>query len=454
MTYIKKHKFLTLILLSILSNVILPFNSIEAIEPPIKIIETSAVSQFPAGILFKVKATSNSEIESVAVRLKIGLVKTGIYEYLTFDTADIVEAELLWKTNTLAGYIPPETIIHYTFEIQDAEQNIFTTEPQELIYQDARFEWDRISQNRVTVALHGPIKSRAEVIIDTLQTMGPILGAKTDQPIRVALYNNQKEMLEALPIKSSAVGRELVTEGMAFNEEGTLVILAGGSLALGTASHEVTHILNHRAGHSIFRRIPSWLHEGLAEYGNIEPGWSYSHALEFAIGTNRLLPHLFMQTLPGDPEDIIIFYGQSRSTVEYMISLKGHEGMSELLKLHQDGTNMDEALTQIYGMDRLGLMNSWRAALGAAPYIPPNIAESKPTAVTYPTVEAFTLTPKPGGITVSDSDNIDAEEINPVATNGSCNSPMSSNRGDLGIFSMLLFVTALSVRKSICKSKN
>ena len=117
-------------------------------------------------------------------------------------------------------------------------------------------------------------------------------------------------------------------------------------------------------------------------------------------------------------------------------------------------TNMDEALTQIYGMDRLGLMNSWRAALGAAPYIPPNIAESKPTAVTYPTVEAFTLTPKPGGITVSDSDNIDAEEINPVATNGSCNSPMSSNRGDLGIFSMLLFVTALSVRKSICKSKN
>ena len=122
MTYIKKHKFLTLILLSILSNVILPFNSIEAIEPPIKIIETSAVSQFPAGILFKVKATSNSEIESVAVRLKIGLVKTGIYEYLAFDTADIVEAELLWKTNTLAGYIPPETIIHYTFEIQDAEQ--------------------------------------------------------------------------------------------------------------------------------------------------------------------------------------------------------------------------------------------------------------------------------------------------------------------------------------------
>ena len=49
-------------------------------------------------------------------------------------------------------------------------------------------------------------------------------------------------MLDALPIGSAAVGRELITEGMAFNEEGSLVILVGGSMANGTASHEVTHI--------------------------------------------------------------------------------------------------------------------------------------------------------------------------------------------------------------------
>ncbi len=447
-SYIKHISSVFILMVFSIIMFVLPTATINASSPPIEVIEFSATSEFPNGIRFKVKATSTSNIESIAVRFKIGLISTGVYEYLSYEPADTVEAELFYSTNTLAGYIPPETIIRYTFEIQDSNQNVYSTEPQDLIYEDARFNWDRVSQDEVTVAFHGPIQSRAEtilqVIIDTLKNMGPVLGAETDEPIRVTLYNNQKEMLDALPIGSAAVGRELITEGMAFNEEGSLVVLVGGSMANGTASHEVTHILNHRAGHSIFRRIPSWLHEGLAEYGNIEPGYSYSYALEFAIASDRLLPHLFMQTLPGDPEDIIIFYGQSRSIVEYMIFLEGNEGMRQLLKLHQNGTNMDEALTFVYGMDRLELTNAWRKELGANPYVPPNIAESKPTAVSYPTVEAFTLTPKAGGMTVSDS--IDSNNANDIhSTSGSCNS--KSNTGaDLGVVSMFIFIGVLGSR--------
>ena len=447
-TCIKNISSVSILILVFGLLLILPTTSINAANPPIEVIDFSATSEFPKGIRFKLKATSTSKIESIAVRFKIGLITTGVYEYLSYEPADTVEAELFYSTNTLAGYIPPETIIRYTFEIQDSNQNVYSTEPQELVYEDARFEWDRVSQDGISVAFHGPIRSRAEtilqVIIDTLKNMGPILGAETDEPIRVTLYNNQKEMLDALPSGSSAVGRELITDGMAFNDEGSLVILVGGAMANGTASHEVTHILNHRAGHSIFRRIPSWLHEGLAEYGNIEPGYSYSYALEFAIAADRLLPHLFMQTLPGDPEDIIIFYGQSRSIVEYMIFLEGNEGMRKLLKLHQDGTNMDDALMSVYGMDRLELTNSWRKELGASPYIPPNIAESKPTAVSYPTVEAFTLTPKAGCMTVSDSiDDNEPAEIQTVSS--SCNA--QSNKGtDVGVVSMFLFIAVLSTR--------
>ena len=164
----------------------------------------------------------------------------------------------------------------------------------------------------------------------------------------------------------------------------------------------MTHILNYRAGHSVFRRLPSWLHEGLAEYGNVDPGFSYDVALEFAVATDRLLPHLFMQTLPGDPEDVIIFYGQSKSVVNFMIGLRGEEGMRRLLALLKDGVGMDRALTEIYGLDRLALTNAWRAAIDAEPYVPPETAEARPTAVAYPTVQAFTLTPQAGGETVGD----------------------------------------------------
>ena len=373
----------------------------------IEVLSSSAVSEFPTGIRFTATVSSETEITSMAVRFRVGLQERGVYEYLDYVQGDVTRGELFWRTARAGGYIPPETIITYVFEVEDADGNLFATEPEELIFEDVRFTWQRVSGGPVSVAYHGPVITRAEAVLEailqTLENMGPVLGAEIDDPIRVILYNNRKEMLEALPPRSATVGRELVTEGQAFNEIGTLLILAGGRLALGTASHEVTHILNFRAGHSVFRRLPSWLHEGLAEYGNVDPGYSYDVALEFAVATDRLLPHLFMQTLPGDPEDVIIFYGQSKSTVRFMIDLEGEEGMRRLLSILKDGVDMDSALTEVYGLDRLELTNAWRASVEAEPYVPPEIAESRPTPVTYATVQAFTLTPQAGGRTVGDT---------------------------------------------------
>ena len=150
--------------------------------------------------------------------------------------------------------------------------------------------------------------------------MNPVLfnsdNEKINLPIRVTLYNNYKEMISALPAKSKTVSRELVTEGQAFTSYGTVLVLGSGQLTSGTASHEATHILSHRAGEGRIYKLPQWLDEGLAEYGNIQPSYSYDLALEFAIGTNRLItPITLSQKYPSTPEDVIIFYGQSRSLV-------------------------------------------------------------------------------------------------------------------------------------------
>ena len=399
-----------LLVAAAISGAMLLAGSAAAQEPDtgsIEVLSASAVSEFPTGIRFRATVSSEAEITSMAVRFRVGLQERGVYEYLDYVQGDVTRGELFWRTARAGGYIPPETIITYVFEVEDADGNLFATEPAELILEDVRFTWERVSEGPVSVAYHGPVITRAEAvlkaIVDTLENMGPVLGAGIDDPIRVILYNNQKEMLEALPPRSATVGRELITEGQAFNEIGTLLVLAGGRLALGTASHEVTHILNYRAGHSVFRRLPSWLHEGLAEYGNVDPGFSYDVALEFAVATNRLLPHLFMQTLPGDPEDVIIFYGQSKSTVRFMIELEGEEGMRRLLSILKGGADMDTALTEVYGLDRLALTNAWRASIEAEPYVPPEIAEARPTPVTYATVQAFTLTPQAGGRAVGDT---------------------------------------------------
>ena len=371
----------------------------------------SIASEFPEGFQIQARASSEKhDITTIAIRLRIGQEERGVYNYLDRDeeagTQDGEAFELFWNTNSGQKYIPPGTIIAYNFEVEDSAGNRLETEPQPFIFYDARFVdeqgnsmWEEVSAGTVTVAYKGPVKSRAEnilsVINETLEKMRPVMGdAALEEPIRVTMYNNTKEMLEALPPRSASIGRELITEGQAFTNLGTLLVLGGGRLALGTASHEVMHIITHRAGDSIFRRVPAWLDEGLSEYANVNPGYSYDIALEFAVETDRLLPHVYMPALPGHPEDVIIFYGQARSIVRMMIEVFGPEKMNQLMAELKTGTDMDDALTTVYGLDRPALDSAWRRAIGAEVLDRSRVARARPTAAPRVALSIYSLTPQ------------------------------------------------------------
>ncbi len=362
----------------------------------IRVLSSEVTSEFPVGIRFRVSLESDNDIDAVSVRFQTGTEPRKSYDYLDLEeTAEVVDGELLWRTNTTAKFIPPGTLITYNFEIEDTEGNLLETEPEGFVYVDTRFEWEEVEDGAITVAYHGPVKQRAEIILDamtqTLSLVGPLVGADTTEPIRVTMYNNTLEMLEALPPGSTTIRRELITEGQAFTNIGTLLVLGSGRLARGTASHEMTHILTHRAGDSAFRSVPAWLDEGLAEFGNVDPSLSYTVAVEFAIETDRLLHLTSMPVLPGDPEDVIIFYGQARSIVRFMVGVYGPDPMTELMRLLKSGEQMDDALRATYGVDRLGLENQWREAIGA-PLLEIDVRErARPTPIPRPTVSAYSL---------------------------------------------------------------
>ena len=384
----------------------------------ISVTSADVVSEFPDGMRFTIEVESEQEVEEIAVKFRTGTQTRDVYGYMEFDEAKIVDSELFWRTNTAVRYIPPGTIIYYYFEIRDSEGNELITDTEEFIYEDARFTWQEVSDGPIAVAYHGPVTTRAEIILEAIvQTpdfMGPILGADTTEPIRVTMYNNVKEMLEALPPGSSTIRRELITEGQAFTNIGTLLVLGGGRRAKGTASHEVTHILTHRAGDSSARSIPSWLDEGLAEFGNVDPGFSYDIALEFAMATDRLLPITSMPILPGDPEDVIIFYGQARSLIQFMVFRYGPQAMRQLLSTLKAGANMDEATQEIYGLSRIELENQWRDTLGAEHYVPPDRDSAKPTPIARPTLQLFSLTPQAGSETIASLEPTPTPEPQPA----------------------------------------
>ncbi len=427
----------------------------ESSEGSIRVTLAEATAEFPAGILFRVRAESDSPITSVAVRLRSPARSRGVYEHLYHRVDKTVDARLFWRAGFGTGYIPAGALLQVSFEIKDAAGNFHDTGFKDFVYRDPRFDWIEVSSGSVTVAYHGPVKRRAEDVLDTLvqtlETMSHVLGTDPEVPIRATMYNNYGEMLGALPPWIRRLGHDLVAEGQAFSDFNTLLLLGSGPQALGTAGHEAVHILTHQAGDGFVSRLPVWLDEGLAEYGNPQPGYSYDIALEFAIETDRLLPAVYMQGLPTtSSEDIIIFYGQAKSIVSHMLATYGPERIRRLLSELKDGVPVDEALERVYGLGLEGLDNSWRRAVGAREYVPPEESTSRPPPQPLPALDMYTLetmpvAPSAGArpdeteTAVTPAINISEDNEEPEAVEGGgCNAKVSGAAGMMDVSGALL----------------
>ncbi|MBT3995789.1 MAG: hypothetical protein HOF01_08325 [Chloroflexi bacterium] len=386
--------------------------------PPVTVISSSVESQFPEGMTFKLDAESELRIDDIRVTFEIGDRGSTQYAYLDLDQTSrpLVNGELFHRTNSRDRYIPPGTMIKYWFEITDETGETMLTEPEFFRFDDARFEWEEVTLGTVTILYHGPVRTRAERLaeaaVESLGIMGPVTGADTETPIVMTLYNNNAEMIEAVVSRSLASSRELITEGQAFDAESVVLVLAGRS-DIGTATHEMTHILVARAARSS-GAVPLWLNEGLAEYGNLDQTVSYERFLEWAEGTDRLIPLKALRSFPGDPNLTLVAYGQGRSAVKYMIDEYGKEKMAELLTTLGTGLGIDAALDVVYGFGIDGLENLWRESIGAEPYIEPTPGPT-PTPNAEPTPTYKLLTSPPSSSSPDDdSDSESNDEVEPT----------------------------------------
>ena len=378
----------------------------------ITVISSSVESQFPEGMTFTLDVESELRIDDIRVTFEIGDRGTTQYAYLDLDqtTRPLVNGELFHRTNSRDRYIPPGTSIKYWFEITDENGDTMLTEPDFFRFDDARFEWDEVTLGTVTILYHGPVRIRAERLaeaaVESLGIMGPVTGADTTTPIVMTLYNNNAEMIGAVVARSLATSRELITEGQAFDSESVVIVLAGRS-DIGTATHEMTHILVARAANSS-GAVPLWLNEGLAEYGNLDQTISYERFLEWAEGTDRLIPLKALRSFPGDPNLTLVAYGQGRSAVKYMIDEYGKDKMAELLATLGTGIGISPSLEVVYGFGIDVLENKWREYIGADPYVEATPGPT-PTAASEPTPTYKLLTSPPKSSTSEPADTTDDE---------------------------------------------
>ena len=343
-------------------------------EGDIEVVQATAVSQFPDGILFSVQAESAGIIDEVRVFIKkADQSGRSSYRSIEVEPGEAVSGETLLPVTGGGGdYFPPGTKISYHFEIRDKAGGVVKTERTDFVYEDSRFEWLTVSDDLITVYYYGEfVEERARIILEaareTMDNMVKVLGIAPTDPLRIVSYNNYRHMVVALPFRSSAVSQDLQAQGMAFSDERVLLIHAFDPTVTGTVSHEFTHILVAEAAGGSSATVPSWLNEGLAEYGNIDKTDEYDAALRYGIYTRRIRPLWYQQTFSGEPEDILIAYGQGKSVVEFMVRRWGEDRITDLFAALRQSRDIDTALLQVYGVDQHGMDSAWRLSLGLEP---------------------------------------------------------------------------------------
>ena len=294
-------------------------------EGGVKVVEATAESSFPDGIVFRVAAESPGVIDEVRVFFKKAEQGArSAYRSFDFEPGESVAGETMVSTSGAGGYFPPGTKITYHFEVRDKAGGVVRTDETEFVYIDNRFHWLTVSDELITVYYYSEyVEERARIILDaarqTMDNMVPVLGIAPTEPLRIVTYNNYRHMSMALPFRSAAVNQDLQAQGMAFSDERVLLIHGFDPTVTGTVSHEFIHLLVAEAAGGTAAAIPSWLNEGLAEYGNIDQTDDYDAALRYGIYTRRIRPLWYLQSFTGEPEDILIAYGQGKSVVNFMV---------------------------------------------------------------------------------------------------------------------------------------
>ena len=361
-------------------------------------------SDNPLSITFSVRVAAPAGLESASLVYKVlnpdGNV--GGSGDGTFAPGAETDVTFTLSTITFERYIPVGSAFVYHWELTDREGATLATEDREYIFLDGRYAWEARTEGQVTVFWYGRNEQRAMVALESttvaLEAVGNLVEAEVPYPIKVMVWGSEDEGELARRPRGATFEAQVTTGGQRVAPDLVFVYEPSRDVV----QHEVAHIVTHVAGDGPFTSLPAWLDEGVAVWAQVAPGISYVGSVALAIQADRTLSLRTMQSSSNRASEVNLFYGQSYSTVDFLIEEFGQPKFAELYRVFFAGSPIDDALEQVYGFDQNGLYNAWREQNGlnaiafpaAAPTtLAPTEATRAPLAIPTPGVAQPAGTP-------------------------------------------------------------
>jgi hypothetical protein len=369
----------------------------------IEVRSTATSNRFPDGVSFTIFMASNANITNV--RLKYRVLPDGPISFARpqCTSGNVVNCTAV-VGDTQQSYLVPGAEIVHSWEIEDAAGQKLESEQATVTYRDSRFQWESITDGKVTVYYYfGDDAGNQSVLRTTRETLDRIAaleGTTVDFPVKVWVYQTARDLREAAGGTPAAGGHTLGQVSVS-----DTAIVSRDTDFLNVVRHEVAHLVTRRASRSAepvagnYTRyeIPSWVNEGISTYTQTRLLPGEEQVFANAVRANRVLPITSLSAaLRGT--DFALAYAQSGSIISYVVNTYGPEKFAQFIAgLRTD--NVDGALQKAFGVNQLQLENAWRQSLNLPPVAAAAGGQSQePDAV--PTIRPFGA---PGGGSSSSS---------------------------------------------------
>ena len=354
-----------------------------------------ATTRDPTSVDFTARVTAPAGLEGATLVYRVLNPKEGDVGgrgNVTFGPGPENDVKFTLETRTAQRYIPVGSIFRFHWEFTDAEGQTFQSEEEEFLFLDGRYRWREKQLGQVTVYWYGGNEDFADRVLQAgesaLEETEALLQVEVPYDIRIMVWDSESDGELAMRPRSRLFDAIVRTGGQRTGADLLFVFTATSDVV----RHEMAHVVTAVAGDGPVSRIPSWLDEGTAVYMQRSPR-PYSQAIAFRIQTDSTLRLRNMDSPANDPAQVDLFYGQSWSTVTYLLENYGEQAFADLYQYVREGSTMDKALEAVYGFDQDVLYNLWREDNGLDPIdfrprvdsTPPPVAEATRPPLQLPT---------------------------------------------------------------------
>ncbi|MBK8986975.1 MAG: hypothetical protein IPM39_13010 [Chloroflexi bacterium] len=354
---------------------VFPLNAAQTAVPPI--LANSATVNYPNDVRFSLQLPPDTAVTQATLRYDVPITScleaaAQVAVPLT-PTANGPTADWTWVMSR-SGNPPPGAVLWWEWLLTDADGRQTTTPRQSLTFTDDRFNWQTVSDGRITLHWYrgdiGPLL--LEAATDGLARLETDMGIQLQDDVQFYIYGSAADMRAAVLYVQDWAG------GLAFSDYNTILIgvppASAADWGRSTVRHELAHLVTGQFAQScVGGQRPTWLEEGLAVYAEGAPSSDMQSALAQAQANNSFEPlRSLAGSFPAHSQQAGSAYAQSYSVVDFMLAAYGRDKLQELLLALAAGQGSDAALEQVYGVNVDGLEAAWRAARGLPerPYPP------------------------------------------------------------------------------------